>query len=260
MENTGEIQVHNAMIAPTSEPLFDTQIATAKQYPRNIHSFMDNAVATITRNENTAASCGYALPRAGKKIKGPSVHLARIIAQLYGNIRVQVKAGEIGASHITASAIAFDLESNYAIQVDSRRKILDRNGKRYGEDMINTSMLAAMAIAERNAILKIIPSAIVDELYDVSIKKLTGDLSTEQKITAKIKEVLDYWLKTYTVGEADVLELLGKQTTKQITPEDIATLRGVAQALKDGETRIEDQFPRLKKKEDKKDNQKLMDE
>jgi hypothetical protein len=258
MEN--EIIKVEEMIAPAiNEPLFDTQITTAKRYPRNIMKVMDNAIATVTRNENTAASCGYALPRAGKQIQGASVHLARIIAQFYGNIRVQVKAGEVSATHVTASAIAFDLESNYAIQVDARRKILKKDGKRYDEDMINTTMLAAMAVAERNAIYKVIPQALIDEVYQASRKKLTGDLSDEQKLISKRKEVFEYFLKTYDVSEKDILEMFGKKTIATITPDDIATLRGVVQAIKDGDTTIEEQFPRFRKEENKEENKKLFD-
>ena len=260
MENTEIVKVEESMIAPVSEPLFDVQIATAKRYPRNIMRVMDNAIATVTRNENTAASCGYALPRGGKQIQGGSVHLARIIAQFYGNIRIQVKAGEVGATHVTASAIAFDLESNYAIQVDARRKILKKDGKRYDEDMINTTMLAAMAVAERNAIFKIIPQAMIDEVYQSSRKKLTGDLSNEQKLIAKRKEVFDYFLKSFDVKELYILKMFGKQTISQITPDDIATLRGVVQAIKDGDITVEEQFPRLKKEEDIQKNKTLIDE
>ena len=232
---------------------FDLQIATAKRYPRNIIRVIDNAVATVARNEATAATCGYALPKAGKKIQGPSVHLARIIAQFYGNIRVQVRAGESSHKYVAATAIAFDLENNYAIQIDARRKILDKNGNRYNEDMVNTTMLAAMAIAERNAIFKVIPQAIIDEVYQASIQKLTGDLSDEKKLIARRKTMLEWWLKNYDVTEKDILEMFGKQTMAQITPDDIATLIGLQQSLKDGDTTIDQQFARFQKPEEKKE-------
>lgn len=259
MEN--EIQIFEPQsdaVAQYGEPLFDTQIATAKRYPRNIHRVLENSIATVTRTDAAAAVCGYALPRAGKQIQGASVHLARIIAQFYGNIRIQVKAGEVGSTHVTATAIVFDLETNYAIQVDSRRKILDSKGNRYNEDMINTTMLAAMAIAERNAILKVIPSSIIDEVYGASRKRLTGDLTTAEKLIAKRKEVADYFMKTYNATEADLLEMFGKQTMTQITPDDIATLRGVDQSLKDGDATIKIVFPRLAKAAEKAKNKDLL--
>ena len=57
----------------------DSQVATAKQYPRNITRSINNSIAMATMDNDTAQSCGYALPRGGKPITGPSVHLAKII-------------------------------------------------------------------------------------------------------------------------------------------------------------------------------------
>jgi len=258
MEN--EIVKVEQMDIVKSDNVFNSQVDIAKRHPRNIMRILDNAIATVSRNEKVASSCGYTLPRGGKQIRGASVHLARIIAQFYGNLRVQVVAGDIAAATVNAKAIAFDLESNYAVEAEVTRKITDKMGKRYNEDMINTTMQAAMAIAERNAITKVIPQAIVDEVYDAAMKKLTGDLSDEQKLIAKRKETIDYFLKMYSANETDVLTYLGKQTTAQITPDDIVTLRGIVQSLKDGDATAEIVFPRLKKDEDKKANKDLIDE
>ena len=55
----------------------DSQVATAKQYPRSIKRSIDNSIVIATMDAETAQSCGYALPRGGKPITGPSVHLAK---------------------------------------------------------------------------------------------------------------------------------------------------------------------------------------
>ena len=78
----------------------DTQVATAKAYPRDIIRAKNNSIALATINEEVAQSCSYAVPRAGKPITGPSVHLARILAQQYGNIRAESRVVEITESHI----------------------------------------------------------------------------------------------------------------------------------------------------------------
>src|SRR5580700_1156618 len=65
----------------------DTQIITAKQYPRSLKIFMDKALSMATLNEDIAASCGYAVPRGSKAMEGKSVRLAEIICSCYGNIR-----------------------------------------------------------------------------------------------------------------------------------------------------------------------------
>ena len=55
----------------------DSQVSTAKQYPRDIRRSIDNSIVIATMNLDTAQSCGYSLPRGGKLITGPSVHLAK---------------------------------------------------------------------------------------------------------------------------------------------------------------------------------------
>ena len=68
----------------------DVQVATAKQHPRNIKRAVDNSIAIVTMDKETAETCTYSLPRGGKKINGPSVHLARIIAQNWQNLRLLI--------------------------------------------------------------------------------------------------------------------------------------------------------------------------
>ena len=58
----------------------DSQVSTAKKYPRNLRKLTDNAIAIVTIDKDTAASCNYAVPRGGKSITGPTVHLAKILA------------------------------------------------------------------------------------------------------------------------------------------------------------------------------------
>ena len=56
----------------------DVQVSTAKKYPRNLTRCVDNSMALATMDKETAQTMGYALPRGGKPITGPSVHLAKL--------------------------------------------------------------------------------------------------------------------------------------------------------------------------------------
>ena len=65
----------------------DTQIATAKQYPRDIYGALNNIKTIATLDNSTAEDCFYALRRQGTLIEGVSVRLAEIIAGAWGNMR-----------------------------------------------------------------------------------------------------------------------------------------------------------------------------
>ena len=78
-------------IAQIEQAQIDTQIATARRYPRNIAKVKAQMLAIATLDEETAAACSYALPRAGKVITGPSVRLAEIALSAFTNVRAATR-------------------------------------------------------------------------------------------------------------------------------------------------------------------------
>jgi len=223
----------------------DTQITTAKAYPRDLRRCVDNAIVIVTMSKDTAASCGYELPRAGKKIKGPTVHLAAILAQSYGNFRAEYRVSEVSQNYVTAEAVAFDLETNFALKAEVRRKILDRNGRRYNEDMINTTGLAAAAIAYRNAVLRVIPRSITDKVYNAALDTITGDLSDEQKLLKARTQWIKHFKNKHGATEAEILEYCGVKAEAGIKAEEIKSLVGLEQSFKDGDTTPDQAFGRI---------------
>ena len=222
----------------------DIQIATAHRFPRNAKRATENVIAVISKDKELAKTCVYSLPRAGKSIDGPSVHLARYLASEYGNLRVDAKIVEIGDVMITAQAIAHDLEKNYAIRTEVKRRITKKNGERFEDDMIVVTCNAALAIASRNAILQVIPVTVTDQVYKAAQQAITGDLSTEQKLLQRRKEILDGFLNTYAVNEIEVLAMLELETVNQIREPQMLTLVGLGQALRDGDTTVAEAFNR----------------
>lgn len=191
-------------------------------------------------DKDTAAKCRYAKPVGGQSVTGPSVHLARIICQQYGNIRVQQRIKQIDQRTVVAEAVAFDLETNFAVCVEARRSIIDRNGNRYSDSVIETNAMAILAVAERNAVLKVIPGSITDKVYNEAFKCAVGDLSDGAKLLKERDRILNVFKNTYGVKEEDVIACIGLKTKTAIKPEHIADLQGYLQALKDKELTPED--------------------
>lgn len=218
----------------------DIQVSTAKQYPRSISRCANNAVALVTMDKDTAQSCGYALPRGGKPITGPSVHLAKIIAQQYGNLRAEAKVVEITDKQVVSRGTAWDLENNYAVSFEVRRSIIGRNGNRFTDDMITVTGNAANSIAYRNAIFGIVPKSITDKAYKAAQHLITGDLSDEEKLIKRRDGAIKHFTDTYGITEEEVIKLCGKHTVNQIQADEIALLLGFAQSLKDGDTTVEE--------------------
>lgn len=221
---------------------YDIQIITAKRYPRNLTRVRNNSIAICTMDRETAESCRYGLPRGGKVINGASVHLARIIAQQYGNLRVNSGVRLISEKEIVCEAVAFDLESNYAVKTEVRRKITDRNGSRYNDDMIVMTGNAGNAIAYRNAVFAVIPKAITDACYKSAQEMITGDVSDETKLIKRRDEIVGKMRDAYDVTDEQILKAVGLRSINQIKAEQLADLIAIGQAIKDGDTTIEEVF------------------
>lgn len=237
------VEAQNAQIAQIDaleRANIDSQVATAKQYPRNIRRSIDNSVVMATMNQETAQSCGYALPRGGKPITGPSVHLAKIIVSNWGNMRTEAKVVQITDKQVISRGTCWDLETNVASAFEVRRSIVGSKGQRFSDDMITVTGNAANSIAYRNAVFAVIPKAITDRVYQAAQKLITGDLSDADKLLKKRTSVVNNFRNDYEISESEVIKLCGKQTINQINAEDLALLLGMLQSLKDGDTTVDE--------------------
>lgn len=227
----------------------DAQVSTAKRYPRNISRAVDNSIALATLDNETAQSMGYALPRGGKPITGPSVHLAKLVVSNWGNMRTEAKVVSVTDKEVISRGTAWDLENNVASAFEVRRKITGKDGRRFNEDMITVTGNAANSIAYRNAVFAVVPKGIVDKIYKAAQKQITGDLSDEDKLIKRRANAIKFFDDEYAITEDEVLKLCGKQTVKQIKADEIALLIGIMQSLKDGDTTVDELMKSIRKDE-----------
>ena len=231
----------------------DVQVLTAKQFPRNVTLAIQNSIVMATIDPDTAQMMRYALPRGGKPITGPSVHLAKLIVSNWGNVRAEAKVVQITDSQVVSRGTCWDLENNVATAIEVRRNIKSKNGQRFGDDMITVVGNAANSIAFRNAVFSVIPKAVTDKVYKAAQECITGDLSDEAKLLQKRTNCLKFFNDEYGITEEEVIKLCGKQTVNQIKAEEIALMLGIYQSLKDGDTTVEEVMEPIRK-EKKKDN------
>lgn len=240
MEDLQIVEVKQAdMLAAINRSEVDTQIATARQYPRDVQQSLNRILTIATMDEETASECFYLLRRnnGGQVIEGLSVRFAEIIAGAWGNLRAQARIIGNDGRTITAQGVCHDLETNFAVSVEVKRRITDRNGRTYGEDMQVVTGNAACAIAFRNAVLKVVPKAvtkrIIEQVKQVAIGRAM-DLETSRR------NMLAYFGKL--VDQASLFAYLGIKSVDEIDAQMIYELRGLANALKEGTATIESTF------------------
>ena len=218
----------------------DSQVATARAYPRSIQKAISNITTLATLDEETAAECIYALPRGGKTIRGPSIRFAEIVAAQWGNSRIGARVVHVDRTeaYVESEAIFHDLETNVAQAARIRRTIQAKRGKGIDSDMIQLAGAAASSIARRNAILAGVPKGIYRKAYLAVEQVIRGDISTlAERRNGAMKAFM-----AIGVTPEQVFAALGVKGLEDITLDHLATLTGMKSALKNGEATVEEMF------------------
>ncbi|MCX6222442.1 MAG: hypothetical protein NTZ69_15835 [Bacteroidia bacterium] len=220
----------------------DIQIATAKQYPREINKVLNTIETYATMDVETAEDCFYALRRGSgddrSVIEGVSVRLAEIFAGAWGNIRVQTRIIGNDGRTITAQGVCHDLETNYAASVEVKRRITNKSGITFSEDMQVVTGNAASAIAFRNAVLKVIPKAVTKKIIN-NIKQVALGQSIDLETSRQ--RAVDHF-KKIGVTEQQLLEYLEIKSISDIDKEKVFELRSLSNAIKEGTTTVTETF------------------
>lgn len=218
----------------------DQLISTARAYPRSLKRVQSAIMNMATLDEESAEECMYALPRGGKPIKGPSIRFAEILKQSFGNCRAAARVVAVDRIEmfVEAEGVFHDLETNSSTTARVRRRISDRRGKIYQDDMIIVTGNAACSIAMRNAILAGVPKPLWRRAYETVQATITGDVTTLSENREKALKAL----AAFGVKPEQIFAALGKEGVDDITVDDIGTLRGMYSALKNGEATVEEMF------------------
>lgn len=216
----------------------EVQAALAKRFPRDYAISLKRTETMATANPDVAGACFYAMPRGDSMIEGPSIRLAEIAAQNWGNLRASASVIETAEETVTARGVCWDLETNYFISETRSRRILNKYGKRYNNDMINVTSNAACKIALREAIFSCIGKTVLDPIWQQCRIISIGES----------RSITDAWQKCCLVyakagiDEARLLARVGQTSAEDVTRDDLATLRGLLTALRDSEISIEEAF------------------
>lgn len=238
------IEVRQAdMLQAINRAEVDMQIATAKQYPRDLTAVLNKIATYATMDRETAEDCFYVLRRKDATgqdtvIEGLSVRMAEIIAGAWGNLRVQTRIVGNDGRMITAQAICHDLETNFAVSKEVKRSIVTKKGYTYSQDMQVVTGNAAASIAFRNAVLTVIPKAvtkrIINEVKQVALGQ-SIDLETSRQ------NIIAYFGKL-GVSQQQLFDYLSISKVEEIDKQRVFVLRATANAIKEGTTTVQETF------------------
>lgn len=241
METEQELIIDPAYMSNAGELVaaeIDVQVRTAKEYPRSIAAFQAKLLNMVTSSTAVAEMCEYSVPRAGKNITGPSARFAEMLLCTFQNCRAAARIVSIDAKFVTAEGAFMDLENNAGTVRSVKRRITDKYGKTYNDDMIQVTAQAAGSIASRNAILAGVPRALWEEAFQASIVAAQG---TKDELPIRRQKMVEAFERE-GVAPFRVFQLAGVTSLDEITQQKLKFLRNIFVAIKDGDMTVEQAF------------------
>lgn len=217
-------------------------IFMAKQFPRDQFE-ASNRINKMCSRMSLAKVSQYTYPRGGQKVNGPSIRLAEAIAQAWGNIDYGVieLSNSNGLSEMMA--YAWDLETNVrrSMVFSVKHERDTKTGKTNLTDNRDIYELTANMGARRvrACILGVIPADVVDEALAICNKVLVE--GEGKNFDDSLKNMLATFEKVHKVTRKQIEDYIGYPIANFIA-EDLVTLKGVHDAIKEGIAKREDYF------------------
>lgn len=221
-------------------------VQVAQQFPRD-HAKAIERMRQACRQKALAERAFYSLPRAGGRVEGSTVHLARELAACWTNVDYGVREmrRDDAAGESEMLAWAWDQENNvrssrsfvvpHARMVRKAREALTD----LGDIANNNNSVAARAV--RETIFTILPVWFRTEAEAIAAETLKGN--TGGKTLPQLVADMAEWFGGKFGVTRDQLEGYVDRPTTRWTEQDLAVLRVLGTELSRGEKRVEDAFP-----------------
>ncbi|OXS74892.1 hypothetical protein B1B04_08345 [Lysinibacillus sp. KCTC 33748] len=218
------------------------QIFMAKSFPRNIYE-AEKRILDACKRFSLADAALYSYPRGGTNVTGPSIRLAEVLAQNWGNISFGVKELEQRNGESTAMAFCWDLETNtrqektftvkHSIKTKKGLKILSDPRDIY-EKVANDG-----ARRLRSCILSIIPGDVVEKALKECEVTMQGN--NTEPLKDRLANALKLLKEYFKVTQEMVEDKFGYKTS-EFTERDYVDLGKIYNSLCDGMSKVEDWF------------------
>lgn len=212
----------------------------AKACPRDVVAARDRILNSCTRPK-LAEGAVYCYSRGGTEVTGPSIRLAEMLAQNWGNMSFGIRELEQRNGESTCEAFAWDMETNArqtkVFQVPHVRHT--KKGDTRLTDPRDIYELVANNGARRlrACILGIIPGDIVEEAVEACDRTLKVKFEVTPERIAKMLETFG----GYGVSKERV-EARVQCHIEAIKPAQLALLGKIANSIRDGMSKPEDWF------------------
>ncbi|EAF3579659.1 hypothetical protein H0534_002855 [Listeria monocytogenes] len=219
------------------------QIFMAQNFPRNQYQ-AEIRILEACKRLRLAESAIYQYPRGGQKVIGPSIRLAEVLAQNWGNISFGVKELERNDHESTAMAYAWDAETN--TRTEKIFTVPHKRTTKKGTQMVTDErdiyeLVANMGSRRlRACLLSVIPGDIVEAAMQQCNETLRNG-GGEKPLKDRVGAMLTYLKEQFGVTQSQVEKRFGYKTDS-FTEYDLVQTKNIINSIKDGMSKIEDWF------------------
>ena len=206
----------------------------AKKCPRNETTAITRILQACTRKSLAEQAC-YSYPRGGQEITGPSIRLAEVLAQNWGNMDSGIVELEQRNGESSVLAYAWDLETNTrfskVFQVPHKRET--KKGSYALTDSRDIYELVANQGSRRlrACILAVIPR----DVQDLAVEKCEETMKTgnTEPLIDRVRKMAVAFQEKFTVS-TEMLEKRIGHKLDSTNETEMVSLRKIYVSLKDG--------------------------
>jgi hypothetical protein len=222
----------------TTEIEMQSRLVVAKKFPRDEIEALGKIRIACSRL-SLASVAIYKYPRGGASVSGPSIRLAEVIAQYWGNLICNVREVEKREGESVMEAFCLDLETNYS--KNSTWTVGHHNGKKMltdGRDIYEKNASEGSRRL-RACMLAVIPTDIVDEAMNMCRKTLANG-GKDKPIKDRIRDMVSAF---QSVGVSrQMIEGRISHGVDIMDVEELGELREIYTSIKDNMSKKEDWF------------------
>jgi len=217
-------------------------MVVAKRFPRD-ENLAYSKIMTACHRKLLAENAEYEYPRGNEKVSGPSIRLAEVLAQHWGNLDYGVMELEQKDGASQCLAYAWDLETN------TRRSMLftikhERHTKKGSYRLTDPRDIYELVANNgsrrvRACILGIIPGDVV-EAAQLQCRKTLIE-GEKRPLKDLVREIIVAFNDGFQVTQTMLEEYIGCKA-EAFSMNDYIRLRNVGKSLKDGMGKREDYF------------------
>jgi len=240
----GEIQQSNSsalVAASAAKAQIEASLVIAKKFPRDVNAAFTKIMKACQR-PTLAEAATYLFKRGGAPITGPSIRLAEVMAQNYGNMQYGVEELERTGDTSHMVAFAWDCENNVRVEQKFNVKHwrdTQSGGYQLEQERDIYEVTANMGSRRvRACILRVIPGDFVDAALERCTKTLNeGDKRPlEDRIRAMIVAFEEVGVSK------DMIEVRIGHSVDSIIVQEVVQLSAIFKSIRDGFGKREDWF------------------